>query len=144
MTDPSDYRVSDTERQRAAALLEEHFKAGRLDANEYEDRRGKALDAITRGELTALFTDLPQQPGHPEFGIATTAADAPAPAGKRARDTVMALLPFAALLLFFRTGSWLWFLVIPVGGILMYGPSGRADKQRDRDDRDDLDDGDDG
>ena len=137
MTDPSGYRVSDAERQRAAAVLEEHFKAGRLDANEYEDRRGKALDAISRGELAALFTDLPQQAGQLGLDSDTAPVDAPVSTGKRTRDTVMALLPFAALLLFFRTGSWLWFLAIPIGGIVMYGPGGRADKRRDRDDPED-------
>jgi tellurite resistance protein TehA-like permease len=41
------------------------------------------------------------------------------------RDTIIALTPFAALALFFLTGSWLWFLMIPVMGIRLYGPDGR-------------------
>jgi len=42
----------------------------------------------------------------------------------------MALTPFAALILFFVTGSWLWFLAIPVMGILLYGPEGRRKSGR--------------
>lgn len=132
MTEQPEYRVGDEERQEAAARLETHFKAGRLDADEYEDRRGKALDAITRSDLDGLFTDLPEQP------TSAVAVPATAPAGRRrrTRDTIMALLPFVALFLFFRTGQWMWFLVIPVAGILLYGPSSRRPgRDGDRDDR---------
>lgn len=34
----------------------------------------------------------------------------------------MGLAPIAALVLFFLTRSWLWFLAIPAVGILLYGP----------------------
>jgi hypothetical protein len=41
------------------------------------------------------------------------------------RETIMALTPFAALVLFFTTGyHWMWFLMVPVMGILLYGPDG--------------------
>ncbi len=40
----------------------------------------------------------------------------------RARNTVMGLAPIAAFVLFLLTGSWLWFLAIPVVGVLVYGP----------------------
>jgi hypothetical protein len=33
------------------------------------------------------------------------------------RDTTIALTPFAALVLFFITHSWLWFLMVPVMGL---------------------------
>lgn len=70
----------------------------------------------------------------------------PAPVGllgarlpARARESVMALTPFAALLLFFGTGTWIWFLMIPIVAILLFGPDGdrkRQDKkQRDGDKR---------
>jgi hypothetical protein len=44
----------------------------------------------------------------------------------RKRETIMALTPFLALALFFTTGfNWLWFLLVPVMGILVYGPDGK-------------------
>ena len=55
-----DLRVSDAERDRAVAELSEHFQAGRLSQEEFEDRSGRALQARTGGELSGLFTDLPQ------------------------------------------------------------------------------------
>jgi hypothetical protein len=39
---------------------------------------------------------------------------------------VMSLTPFAALILFFATGyHWQWFLIIPIAGLIVYGPDGR-------------------
>jgi hypothetical protein len=59
---PSGLRVSDADRDRAIAELSEHFQAGRLTADEFEDRAGLALKARTVGDLAELFTDLPRQP----------------------------------------------------------------------------------
>ena len=68
-------RVSDADRDRAITELSEHFQAGRLTAEEFEERTGQALQARTAADLAALFTDLPrQQPAVP-------AAAAPAGAG---------------------------------------------------------------
>lgn len=54
-----DIRVSDTERDQAVAELSEHFQAGRLTQEEFEDRSGRALQARTASDLSDLFTDLP-------------------------------------------------------------------------------------
>jgi hypothetical protein len=54
-----DIRVSDAERDQAIAKLSEHFQAGRLTQEEFEDRSGSALRARTGDDLSALFTDLP-------------------------------------------------------------------------------------
>ncbi|WP_347351046.1 DUF1707 domain-containing protein [Intrasporangium sp.] len=138
MTDQSNYRIGDEERRRAASLLESHFQAGRLDADEYEDRRGKALDAVTQADLDTLFTDLPAQAPQPLSGAGEAVAGEGSPSRSRRqlRDTVMALLPFLALLLFFVTKQWLWFLMIPVGGIVLYGQGGRPSRRDRRPDRD--------
>jgi hypothetical protein len=69
-------RVSDADRDRAIAELSEHFQAGRLTADELEERTGRALTARTAADLTALFTDLPRRPP-----AAPAAANAPAAAG---------------------------------------------------------------
>jgi hypothetical protein len=42
-----------------AALLREHHAAGRLDADEVQERIDKALTAKTLGDLDALTADLP-------------------------------------------------------------------------------------
>lgn len=55
-----DTRVSDAERDQAVAELSEHFQAGRLTQEEFEDRSGRALQARTGADLSVLFTDLPQ------------------------------------------------------------------------------------
>ncbi|HEY7260344.1 MAG TPA: DUF1707 domain-containing protein [Trebonia sp.] len=54
-----DFRVSDAERDQAVAELSEHFQAGRISQEEFEDRSGRALQARTRNDLSGLFTDLP-------------------------------------------------------------------------------------
>ena len=56
----ADIRVSDAERDQAVAELGEHFQAGRLTQEEFDDRSGRALQARTGRDLTALFTDLPR------------------------------------------------------------------------------------
>ncbi len=61
MTSPrGQLRVSDADRERAIAELSEHFQAGRLTQEEFEERTGQALQARTRNDLAALFSDLPR------------------------------------------------------------------------------------
>jgi hypothetical protein len=52
-------RVSDEERERLAEELHEHTVAGRLTAEEYEERLGAVYAARTRSDLDALRGDLP-------------------------------------------------------------------------------------
>jgi DUF1707 SHOCT-like domain len=56
----ADIRLSDAERDQAVAELGEHFQAGRLTQEEFDDRSGRALQARTGRDLTGLFTDLPR------------------------------------------------------------------------------------
>lgn len=56
-----DIRVSDAERDQAVADLSEHFQAGRLTHDEFDDRAGRALQARTGVDLSGLFTDLPSR-----------------------------------------------------------------------------------
>lgn len=53
-------RASDDEREVAVRALRRHFTSGRLDAEELEERVDRAYAARTRGELAAVFTDLPR------------------------------------------------------------------------------------
>ncbi len=52
-------RVSDEDRDRAAALLREHHALGRLTADEFNDRLDKAFAARTIGDIDGLLRDLP-------------------------------------------------------------------------------------
>jgi hypothetical protein len=52
-------RVSDAERDQAVAELGEHYQAGRLTLEEFDERSGVALRAKTGNDLVVLFTDLP-------------------------------------------------------------------------------------
>jgi hypothetical protein len=58
---PGDRRIraSDADRDRTTALLREHHAAGRLTAEEFDERMNAALDAKTLGELDDLLADLP-------------------------------------------------------------------------------------
>ena len=68
---PGDLRVSDADRDRALAELSEHYQAGRLTLEEFDERSAQALQSRTARELSGLFTDLPAaHPGAPATGQA--------------------------------------------------------------------------
>ena len=52
-------RIGNAERDRAADLLGEHFRAGRLDVHEYDERITAAYAAKTDDDLAPLFADMP-------------------------------------------------------------------------------------
>jgi hypothetical protein len=56
---PAPVRASDSERERALRALRAHYAAGRLDAEELEERVAVAAAARYRDELRALVADLP-------------------------------------------------------------------------------------
>jgi hypothetical protein len=56
---PGDLRVSDADRDQALHELGLAFKAGRITADEFDQRSGQAVTARTGKELTALLADLP-------------------------------------------------------------------------------------
>ncbi len=59
MSDPSQLRVADADREQLVAELREHSLAGRLSSEEMEERVGSAYRAKTRADLDALRADLP-------------------------------------------------------------------------------------
>lgn len=61
-------RIGDAEREDAVKRLGAHYEAGRLTADEHNERVGQALEAKTAADLNALFDDLPE--GQPPFGAA--------------------------------------------------------------------------
>ena len=97
---PSDIRVSDSEREDALGKLGEHMSAGRLDIDEYGERSAKVTTAKTRGELLDLFGDLPEP--KPAFG---RPAPPPAPAAPRSPSfghrVAPVVIPVVAIVLAF-------------------------------------------
>jgi hypothetical protein len=83
----TDLRIGDAERDAAVAALGEHFAAGRLDAQEYDERTSAAWAARSAGALVPLFEDLPAP--HPR----------PAPGGPQPRQDAAASRPRIAAIL---------------------------------------------
>jgi hypothetical protein len=54
-------RIGDQEREEAVTRLGKHYEAGRLSADEHQERVGEALQAKTEADLAALFADLPRE-----------------------------------------------------------------------------------
>jgi hypothetical protein len=71
-------RIGDQEREEAVAQLGKHYEAGRLSAEEHQERVGEALQAKTEADLAALFGDLP---GAAHAG--TPGAGGPAPSDEQ-------------------------------------------------------------
>jgi hypothetical protein len=122
---PGDARIGAAERDTAVAALRTHLDEGRLTPEEYEDRSVSASRARTWGEIAPLFADLPDpRPGPVADRLAQTtrARTGAFPALSDAvKERVMAVTPLAALVLFFLTRQWVWFLAIPIVGALLYG-----------------------
>jgi hypothetical protein len=107
---PGDIRVGDADRDAAIAELGEHFQAGRLTKEEFDERSGLALRARTGNDLSELFTDLPQAAPRPDMSptVPPAAPGAPAPT----RSAAVARRPF-------RLGRAI--LAIVVVGMLVSG-----------------------
>ena len=84
MAGSDDLRVSDEQRERAAADIREHYAAGRLTDDELSERVQAAYSARTEGELKALTADLPRLPA--------TRAEQKAETAQRRRDLQRRLL----------------------------------------------------
>jgi hypothetical protein len=65
MADPSELRVSDADRDRAARDIREHFAAGRLTDAQVDERVEAVYAATTQAELQAVLRDLPPVPPSP-------------------------------------------------------------------------------
>jgi hypothetical protein len=60
-------RIGDAERDEAVSDLGDHFAAGRLTREEFDERADQAMQARFSSDLTPLFTDLPKAaPAQPQ------------------------------------------------------------------------------
>ncbi|WP_434438651.1 DUF1707 SHOCT-like domain-containing protein [Lentzea sp. E54] len=126
MSDPSrDIRIGDTERQQALQVLGEHLSAGRIDVDEYGERSAKITTAKTRGELMALFHDLPDP--RPQFAAPMPMFDEPSKVPARRWDgAVVPVVGVAVVIAFFvLVRNPLIFLLVPAVAILWAQWNGR-------------------
>ncbi|GAB3578331.1 hypothetical protein GCM10027406_14330 [Leifsonia lichenia] len=75
------------------------------------------------------------QPGRDPY--AARSDDAARPANRRWGLAIVSVAPFVAVILFFVTSSvwgyaysWLWFLIVPITGAIVYGADGGRDRDR--------------
>jgi hypothetical protein len=104
MDDRQDMRASDADRQEVVERLRGALEEGRLKMSEYLERMEHAYEAVTYGDLTPLYRDLPEARPVPvarqqatQAAPATSAAPpaprAPAPQAEVVRRGVFASLP---------------------------------------------------
>ena len=80
----SEMRIGDAEREAAVGALGEHYAAGRLTKEEFDERSERAWTARTSSQLGPLFADLPTPHGRPSTTPATrVVGPATAPAARR-------------------------------------------------------------
>ena len=130
-------RIGHQEREAAYAALNTHLEAGRLDAEEYGERYAKASMARTRDEIDAQFLDLPAPHATPAPHAPTRPVPPPAARPIVGRVAAYAprflgLAPFLALGLFFATGAWICFLLIPATAVLFGGRTRARSRRRRR------------
>ena len=115
-------RASDADRDAVVATLSESYQAGRLTADEFDERTGRALAARTIGELSPLTADLPgTRPAEP--GPVAQQAGGPGRAIPVRPGALVVLVTLAAVLVLSagfgvatdgQHGGDFWWL-IPVG-----------------------------
>ncbi|MFD1150338.1 DUF1707 SHOCT-like domain-containing protein [Saccharothrix hoggarensis] len=124
-----DIRVGDAEREQALELLGTHLGEGRLSVDEFGERSARVATAKTRGELYALFGDLPAP--RPTFPQVVPHVPPPDPAVRRTfqldprvSSAVLTGVAVAAVALYFVARTPLVFLLIPLVWLLI-GRMGR-------------------
>ncbi|ALG13653.1 DUF1707 SHOCT-like domain-containing protein [Kibdelosporangium phytohabitans] len=113
-------RIGTSEREEAVRALADHMTEGRLDVQEYDQRCALAAAAKTRGELAALFEDLPDP--NPMRGQAPQPAGPPVPvqdgplvekSGSNAKAIIIGFVVFSVVAIVTVTailGEW-WALI---------------------------------
>ncbi len=84
-------RASDADRQRVIDGLRTALDEGRLKVDEFIDRMGRAAEAVTYGDLAALYADLPVTGTVLRLESAIPAASLPPGAGRGMPAAVRAL-----------------------------------------------------
>jgi hypothetical protein len=110
-------RIGDAERESAVAALGEHYAAGRLNKDEFDERTAAALTAPTQSTLAPLFLDLPAAHAVGAGVSTTSATDTPHPSRSPSRTLrrrgwhPIPILPVIVLLVALRVADLIpWFV----------------------------------
>ncbi|MDX6252744.1 MAG: hypothetical protein QOF10_6104 [Kribbellaceae bacterium] len=117
-------RIGDAERDRAVAALSDHFVAGRLTQDEFEERSNQATRARYDVDLKPLFVDLPAAAPSQHGERAWSAGSQPGPQRFRgALPPLLFLLPLLSVGMVIATVSlaapwilWVLFWIAMFGG----------------------------
>ncbi|MFW6205450.1 MAG: DUF1707 SHOCT-like domain-containing protein [Actinomycetota bacterium] len=125
-------RIGDAERDAAVAALGEHYAAGRLTREEFDERAGRATAARFDADLAPLFADLPggrtavtQRSQAPVADARTSAS------GWRRYATPLAWLALAALVALVVISSLPWLLLL-LAWFWLFAGFGGCNRRRDR------------
>lgn len=109
-------RIGDAERDAAVSVLGEHYVAGRLTKDEYDERSAVAWKARTNSDLAPLFVDLPPLPQSRRAPVPAIPATRPQPGHRPGRDGArFPLLPLIAILVGIAMLTEWWVVLMLVG-----------------------------
>jgi hypothetical protein len=138
MPDTPDLRVSDHDREQAAAALSAHYAAGRLNDAELDERLNTVYTARTESELAAVLSDLPSLPASQLEARAQFAARRRKLQRRMLQESGGGLLPFGVCTAIWAVSGggsfWpIWILIAVVfpllrNGWALYGPDPDLDK----------------
>jgi len=112
-------RIGDREREAALTALGEHFAAGRITKDEYDERSAVIWAARTNSQLWPVFADLPGP--HQARGASRAATPVPwepSPTGREHRPSGGFRFPFLPLVLVLLVAAVVfraWPLLIVIG-----------------------------
>lgn len=129
MTERPDLRASDEQRDRTAAEIRDHYAAGRLTEDEFNERLDAVYAARTQGELVELRRDLPALSTRNELADRRRRLR-----GELIQETGGAFVPFLICTAIWAfagaAGSFwpVWLLLLPLIAIVrngwrLYGPA---------------------
>lgn len=119
-------RIGDAERDEALDRLGDHFAAGRLNREEFDERSGTAIGARFASDLEALFRDLPERPR----AVAVVAPRTRPPATAVLPVAFMALLPLLVLAVVTSVVLQAPVLIAPLVWLLVLSGMGRRHHHR--------------
>ncbi len=129
MNDPN-LRMSDAERDRAAAELGEHYAQGRLTIDEHAERLDRILAARTRGELGPIFADLPRSTAPAWGGHGAGATPSPrTPRRRGIRGLPVPLVVLVAVLVAVTVFAHLPLILVGLGAWFLLARKGHCANQ---------------
>src|SRR3954451_19507158 len=106
-------RLSDADREDAIARLSEHYAAGRLDKDEFDERSDAIWTARTGADLAPIFADL------------EPATSRPGPGRPRDGGMRVPLLPVLFVLIALTAITHVPFVLLAFGGFFLVRRGGR-------------------